>query len=191
MHLLHPFMPFVTEDIYHHLGKRKDDLTVRQFVKPGNTDGKMLKNGSLLKEAITAIRDARAKNELKNKETVKLNIETASIDLYQSFESILGKQVNADSISYNQPAQPGSFTIVGKDVKFYIRFEKDIDTASQKTELLKELAYQKGFLASVEKKLGNEKFVQNAKPEVIANEQKKKADAEAKIKVIEESLQNL
>jgi valyl-tRNA synthetase len=191
MHLLHPFMPFVTEDIYHHLGKRKDDLTVRQFVKPGNTDGKMLKNGSLLKEAITAIRDARAKNELKNKETVKLNIETASIDLYQSFEGILGKQVNADSISYNQPARPGSFTIVGTDVKFYIRFEKDIDTASQKTELLKDLAYQKGFLASVEKKLGNEKFVQNAKPEVIANEQKKKADAETKIKVIEESLQNL
>ncbi len=70
----------------------------------------------------------------------------------------------------------------------FIKTEKPVDTNNQKQELLKDLEYQKGFLNAVNKKLGNEKFVQNAKPEVLAFEQKKKADAEAKIKVLEESL---
>jgi valyl-tRNA synthetase len=77
--------------------------------------------------------------------------------------------------------------VIGKD-KFYIKTEQPINTAHQKTDLLKELEHLKGFLISVEKKLGNEKFVQNAKPDVLAMEQKKKEDAETKIRIIEESL---
>jgi valyl-tRNA synthetase len=79
---------------------------------------------------------------------------------------------------------------VQKD-KFYLETENVLDTSTQKEQLLKDLEYQKGFLASIEKKLTNEKFVNNAKPEVIAFERKKKADAEAKIKAIEESLHAL
>ena len=75
--------------------------------------------------------------------------------------------------------------------KFFIESEREIDTASLKDELLKDLAHQKGFLITVMKKLSNERFVQNAKPEVVAIEQKKKADAEARIKTIEESLETL
>ena len=84
-----------------------------------------------------------------------------------------------------------SITLVDYDVKFHIQTDKKIDTTAQKDQLKKDLEYQKGFLISVEKKLSNERFVQNAKPEVIEIERKKKADAEAKIKAIEESLQSL
>jgi valyl-tRNA synthetase len=80
---------------------------------------------------------------------------------------------------------------VTRSEKFYVQTETVIDTDVQKEQLLKDLDYQKGFLASVDKKLSNEKFVNNAKPEVIEFERKKKADAEAKIKAIEESLHAL
>ena len=79
-------------------------------------------------------------------------------------------------------------TVISSYSKFYLHIEKEIDTSAQKEQLQKDLDYQKGFLLSVEKKLSNDRFVQNAKPEVIETERKKKADAEAKIKVIEESL---
>jgi len=82
-------------------------------------------------------------------------------------------------------------TIIHHVTKFFIETEKELNTASQKDELLKDLEYQKGFLASVEKKLNNERFVQNAKAEVIELERKKKADAEQKIKTLEESLAHL
>lgn len=191
MQLLHPFMPFITEEIYHLLKERTDDITIRPYAAIQQADEATLRTGRLLQDAITAIRDARAKNELKNKETIRLNIETSATAVFTSFENILARQVNAESITYNQPAESGSLTVVNNDVKFHIGFNKVIDTSAQKAELLKELDYQKGFLASVEKKLGNEKFVQNAKPEIIAAERKKKEDAETRIRVIEESLQSL
>ena len=86
---------------------------------------------------------------------------------------------------------PGTIAVVIGKEKFYIAAQQPVDTGLQKEELLKELTYLKGFLESVNKKLSNERFVQNAKPEVVQLEQKKKADAEQKIKVIEESLANL
>jgi valyl-tRNA synthetase len=81
--------------------------------------------------------------------------------------------------------------IIGYEAKIHVTTDKKIDTSAQKQELLKDLDYQKGFLLSVEKKLNNDRFVQNAKPEVIELERRKKADAEAKIKAIEESLASL
>ena len=86
---------------------------------------------------------------------------------------------------------PNSITVVVQKDKFFIETTAVLDTSSQKQQLQKDLDYLKGFLVSVEKKLGNEKFVQNAKAEVLESERKKKADAEEKIKVIEESLASL
>jgi valyl-tRNA synthetase len=191
MQLLHPFMPFVTEEIYHLLRERKDDLCVKQFSPVGSTDKSVLQNGILLKEVITGLRDARNKNQLKPKESIKLYIQTSSPASYGPIESILSKQVNAESIELvNEPVSNCINTVVQKD-KFYLQTEKKLDTSSQKEQLLKDLEYQKGFLLSVEKKLSNERFIQNAKPEVIAIERKKKADAEEKIKAIQESLASL
>ncbi len=191
MQLLHPYMPFVTEEIYHRLEERTDDLCVKQFEKVITADAHTLHTGVLLKEVITGIRDVRNKQQIKPKETIFLHIQTENKVIYESVMSILAKQVNAASVSFTREPVAGTITVViGKD-KFYIETEKPLNTGQQKDDLVKELHHLQGFLVSVEKKLGNEKFVQNAKPEVLALEQKKKADAEMKIRIIEESLAGL
>ena len=191
MQLLHPFMPFITEEIYHQLKERNDDLTVKQFSAIKAIDNTTLTNAALLKEVITAIRDARVKNQLKPKDSIKLHILTDNKETYTSIESILAKQINAESVSYTAESVANSITVVVQKDKFFMETTTVLDTASQKEQLQKDLDYLKGFLVSVEKKLGNDRFVQNAKPEVIEIERKKKADAEDKIKVIEESLASL
>ena len=191
MQFLHPFMPFITEEIYHLLKDRNDDLTVKQYPAVRSADKTILSTADLLKEVITSIRDARNKNQLKPKDTIKLHILTENKTTYTSIESILLKQVNALSVSYTSTAVANSITVVVQKDKFFIETTTVLDTTSQKEQLQKDLDYLKGFLLSVEKKLSNERFVQNAKPEVIESERKKKTDAEEKIKVIKESLASL
>ena len=191
MQLLHPFMPFVTEEIYHLLKTQTDDLCVKQFGTINAVDEKILADGELLKQVITNIRDGRNKNQLKPKESIKLFIETGNKESYSAIENIICKQVNADELSFTGEAIPGTIVVAVEKDKFYIKTDKELDTATLKDDLLKDLEHQKGFLLSVEKKLSNEKFVQNAKPEVLALEQKKKADAKARIKTIEESLSTI
>lgn len=188
MQILHPFLPFITEEIYHQLKEQQDDLTVKQLPAAGTVSAKIIADGFLLKEVISTIRDARNKNQLKPKDTIRLHIQTENKETYQSIEAILAKQVNAESIAFINTTVANSITVVVQKDKFFIETTNVLDTASQKEQLQKDLDYLKGFLVSVEKKLSNERFVQNAKPEVIDIERKKKADAEEKIKVIEESL---
>ena len=142
----------------------------------------------MLKQVITAIRDARVKNSLKSKDSVQLHIQTANEASFRDVQNILLKQVNAAGLSFTKDAVPNTITVVSGKDKFYLQTETAIDNTLQKEQLEKDLVYLRGFIVSVDKKLGNEKFVQNAKPEVVAMEQKKRADAEAKIKAIEESL---
>ena len=189
MQLLHPFMPFVTEEIYHLLAERNDDLMVKGYCKTIPADRKILEEGALLKNIISGLRDVRNKNQIKPKETISLHIQTKEKNVYDSIETILSKQLNTASVFYvNEPVAGTITTVIGKD-KFYIETSQPLDTAEQREGLEKELAHLQGFLATTEKKLGNEKFVQNAKPEVLELERKKKNDAETKIKVIQESLQ--
>jgi valyl-tRNA synthetase len=191
LQLLHPFMPFITEDIYHTIAQRKstDDLINKPLPTRNAVNYSVLKDGALLQELISAVRDARNKNQLKPKETIKLWIDSNNKDFYSAINDLLRKQVNASEIAYTDASIQGSISIVVQTDKLYLEAEnKQVDFEQQRKELNKELVYLKGFLVSVEKKLGNEKFVQNAKPEVLASERKKQADAEAKIKTIEESL---
>jgi valyl-tRNA synthetase len=193
MQLLHPFMPFITEEIYQQLKERKegDDLTVKQQSQVSGHQPGVLAQGKLLKELITGLRDIRIKQQIKPRESIRLFIQTEQQNIYLPIQSILCKQVNAEQLAFVNEAEPGTIScVIGKD-KFYLLTEQPVNTENQKEELQKELDYLKGFLLSVEKKLGNERFVQNAKPEVIEVERKKKSDAEAKIKAIEESLTTL
>ncbi len=198
MQLLHPFMPFVTEEIFHHLRDREggNDLAISQFGTLGDQhknisdlqDEEVLLLGNSLKDAITSIRDVRNKNNMKPKDAVKLSIQSDNQQGSELITDILAKQVNADEVVFVAEAVANSITtVVGKD-KFYIQSEVVVDSSVQKEQLLKELEYQKGFLESVNKKLSNDRFVQNAKPEIVENERKKRTDAEQKIKAIEESL---
>ncbi len=191
MQLLHPFMPFITEEIFHLLENRQDDLCVKQFgeIKPVNQS--KLKEGELLKNVISALRDARNKNQFKPKETIRLHIDTENKSIFRPIENILIKQINAESIAYTNGVMQGAIVVAVEKDKFYIESEKKIDSAVAKDDLLKDLEHQKGFLESVLKKLSNERFVANAKPDVILLEKKKQADAEARIITIEESLAGL
>lgn len=191
MQLLHPFMPFVTEEVYHFLQPQTDDLCTKQIGEFATADAQILMQGNLLKEVITGIRDVRNKNQIKPKEQIQLHIQTAATVTYQSIDNILAKQLNAKAILFVTDKVANAITAVIGNDKFYIVSEQPINTGSQKEDLLKDLEHQKGFLISVEKKLGNEKFVANAKPEVLAMEQKKKADALSRIQAIEESLAGL
>jgi valyl-tRNA synthetase len=191
MQLLHPFLPFVTEEVYHQLRQQTSDLTIKPMLANKSFHHQQLKDGTLLKEVITAIRDARNKAQLKPKDTIRLHILTTDQSTYQTIAPIICKQVNAETINYTTEAINNSINVVVQKDKFFIETNTVLDAGVQKEQLQKDLDYLKGFLISVEKKLSNEKFVQNAKPEVIEIERKKKADAEAKIKIIEESLGSL
>ena len=188
MQLLHPFMPFITEEIYHLLEERSDDLCVKQLTAAGVPNQQALHSGNLLKEAITAIRDARNKAQLKPKETIDLHIQTADASQYARIESILSRQVNAKTTAYtSESIAQGIAVVMGKE-QFYLVTDQPVQSGNQKEDLLKEQQHLVGFLAAIEKKLGNERFMQNAKADVVALEQKKKADAQAKLKIIEDSL---
>ena len=191
MEMLHPFMPFITEEIYHLLKVQSDDLCVKQFQAIATPDNTFLNSGEILKQVITALRDARNKNQIKPKDIIQLYIQTQNPSAYQSIESILLKQINAATINYTDSAISNTILVNIENDKFYIAAERQLDTVAIKEGLLKDLAYEQNFLASVMKKLDNEKFVANAKREVIALERKKQADAEARIKTIEESLQGI
>ncbi len=188
LQLLHPFMPFVSEEIYQLLRQQSDDLMNKQLTAFGKPNADLLVQGTKLQELITAVRDARVKNNLKPKDVIKLAVDTQDQAFYNSTKNILGRQINADEIAFTKDAIQGSISLVAGIDKVYISSNVAIDTTAQKEQLQKDLDYQKGFLMSVEKKLSNEKFVANAKPEILASERKKQSDALAKIKTIEESL---
>ncbi len=191
MQLLHPFMPFITEEIYHAISERSkgDDLMTMQLAKATTANAEMLRQGTKLQDAITAVRDTRNKNNLKPKDPIVLWIDTQDQAFYNKTEGILSRQVNASEINFTTEAKQGSISIVVGTDKLYLETTGGaVDTTQQKQQMQQELEYQKGFLLSVEKKLGNERFVQNAKEEVVNAERKKQADALAKIKALEESL---
>ncbi len=188
MVLLHPFMPFISEEIFHLLKEQTTDLCIQQISTFDQPDELLLSEGELLKNVISSLRDARNKNQLKPKEAIKLHIQTVSEPAYLAIEGILSKQVNAESIQFTNDSIANTIVVAVEKDKFYIESEKQLDSATLKNDLLKDLEHQQNFLQSVQKKLGNERFVQNAKPEVIELERKKQADTENRIRTIQESL---
>ena len=195
MEMLHPFMPFLTEEVWHLLRHRADgdDLCIRQtdttrIIRP---DAGSLAAGELLKSAISGIRDARNKARLKPRDSIRLACISAAKDTLSVVAGILCRQVNAASLEFTEEPVAGAIPVViGKD-RFFIFSEQAQDNGAQRAEMEKELIYLQGFLESVEKKLSNERFMQNAKPEVIENERKKQSDAQMKIATLREGLANL
>jgi valyl-tRNA synthetase len=192
MQLLHPFMPFVTEELYHLLAERSDDLCVKQFETVGQPDNILTAQGELLQELITALREFRTKSGLKARDRISVYIDSAEDHYFSIFKDILQKQLGIENLQTTETLAGDHSTIVIKKDTFHITSGAIVvDNDSRKQELRREIEYLQGFLVPVNKKLENEKFVQNAKPEVLALEKKKKEDAEAKIKVLEESLTSL
>jgi valyl-tRNA synthetase len=191
LHLLHPFMPFITEEIYHLLRTQSIDLCVRPYAEITNVNEDVLAAGSLLQHLISALRDARNKQQIKPKTSIELAIQTEHPEKYREITHLLSRQVNASSIQFTSEAIAKSIVVAVEQDRFYISAGEIGNTVVQKEGLLKDLQHQQQFLEQVRKKLQNEKFVNNAKSDVIAMERKKEADAMARIATIESALKEL
>jgi valyl-tRNA synthetase len=192
LRLLHPFMPFLTEELYHDelFGKRDelDCCIVADYPTFGETDESILKDAELLKELVSEIRNVRNTRQISPKEALPLSIKVNSSLDYERWANIIFKLANINQLELvNDKVAGAASFMIGKD-EFFILLNENIDVDAERERLAKELDYLQGFLKSVDAKLNNERFVQNAKPEIIANERNKKADAESKISIIKESL---
>ncbi len=194
--LLHPFMPFITEELWHDeevFGKRSgaDCCIVAKMPEIGQIDTQLLSETELVKEIVTKIRDIRQSKQISPKETLNLSVKANSGIDYIGYKNIITRLANiGDFTAVKEKIADAAAFMVSKD-EFYVPLQLDIDPEAEKEKLLKEKEYLGGFLKSVEAKLNNERFMQNAKPEIIENEHKKKADAEAKLKIINERLRGL
>jgi valyl-tRNA synthetase len=200
LQLLHPFMPFVTEEIYHRLKDRADDLCVKQFTKTDDINEQILKQGTLLKEFISRVRNTRTKHQLKNKETIALTLVNKDyFDAYgkilipifsNSWIDTLKKQTNTSQVEFNSiPKATG--TIINETVEIFqcqIELQKPVVNIENRKKLKAEIAHLEKFRSSIENKLSNQKFLQNAKPEVIALEKKKMSDTIEKIKALKDTM---
>ncbi|MCC6583858.1 MAG: valine--tRNA ligase [Chitinophagales bacterium] len=192
MKLLHPFMPFISEEIYHRLNEeRTDDICVAAYPAIRAYDAKIIQEGEKLKEVISAIRDVRNKNGLSPKITLTVSVQAADKSLYNKFGVLIEKIANIHPMQFTETEVANTVSQLIQTDKLFIETGVQIDTESEKKKIQDEIEYYKGFIASVEKKLSNEKFVANAKPEIIENERKKMADGQSKLQSLEESLSKL
>lgn len=189
MKLLHPFMPFISEEIWHELRTRdKDDfIIVAEWPKAEKSNQELLDQSSRVFEVISNIRNTRTSKGLSPKEELELFIKTKDFAVYKKYERLLKKMANLMSVDQVAEGPENATQFVVKGDEFFLPIE-NMDEEAEKEKLTKELEYTRGFLKSVEKKLSNERFVNNAPEQVVENEKRKKADAEAKIKALEESL---
>ncbi len=193
--LIHPFMPFISEELWHDelFGTREetDCCIVAEYPKGNAFDERELAAFATVQQVVSEIRNIRNTKQVSPKTPLPLAINASSgIDFGRYAESIQ-KMANVSSVSFGETKQPGSTTfLVGTD-EFSVDLAGNVNVAAEKERIGKEIDYLHGFLKAVDAKLANERFVQNAKPEIVANERNKKADAEAKIKILAEHLQNL
>lgn len=190
--LLHPFMPFITEELWGELKERPNSerLIVAAWPTAGKANNAVLQHGEHAFQCITEIRNLRNSKGISPKESLTL-LRKEEQPLMGDFWPLITKLSNLKEVKLTSEKVNGAAGFMIKSSEFFVPMEGKLDVAKERELMIKELEYQKGFLASVEKKLSNEKFVANAKPEVIEIERKKKADAEAKIKALEETLKNL
>ena len=189
--ILHPFMPFITEELWHLLRERKDGecIIVSDWVTLKNQNLILLNQFENAQEIVSAIRNLRKEKNISPKEKLSLIVKTENNE-HKLFDETIIKLCNLEKINYTNNKIEDAFSFIVKTTEYFIPISINIDIAGETDRLLKELDYTKGFLISVQKKLTNEKFVANAKPEILENEKKKQADAEAKIKAIEEQLRS-
>ena len=192
LRLLHPFMPFLTEEIWHFIAPRtkEEALTVSDWPKPKAIDPKLVETFALAQEVIVGIRNFRKEKNLSFKEEIQLFVTKSKAPV--PYEASIEKLGGIGSFVYDSPSENssgGSFRV--GTFEFFIPTKTSEDPEAERKKLNEELKYMKGFLASVEKKLANEKFVANAPEQVIANERKKVADAKEKIELLEKSLSSL
>lgn len=191
--LLHPFMPFITEEIYRNMAPRSgnDYLIKAPWPVPGKYEKRIIDEAEETFGVITNIRNIRNSRGISQKQEISLLIKTQHQERFSEFGHSLKKLANLKEVSFVDEKIPEAIHFIVKTDEFFIPAEGHIDVEKQIQEMEKELVYAKGFLESIMKKLNNKNFLDNAPEKVVDNERKKKTDAEGKIKKLEESLKNL
>ncbi|MFK7900997.1 MAG: class I tRNA ligase family protein, partial [Cyclobacteriaceae bacterium] len=187
--VLHPFMPFITEELWHAIKEReeKDCLIVAPRPTEGKVDQAIIDQFAQLSEVISAVRNVRNSKGMSPKEKMVVLVKTDETATYDNASELVMKLAGLESFSLVKDKPEGYFSVVINADEVFIELPEE-DPEEQLEELKKQLAHTKGFLIGVEKKLSNERFVGSAPEKVVAMEKKKKADAEAQIKTLEESL---
>ncbi len=190
LRLLHPFMPFITEELWQHLDERADGESIMyaRIPEPQQADAAILKAMADAKEIVAGVRNVRKAKNLPNKEQLTLQ---AVGGLDNPLERIITKLAGLEKIEAVAEKDPTAAAFMVGTAEFAVPLADSIDVEAEIEKLEADLKYIRGFLASVDKKLSNERFVANAPEAVVANERKKKADAESKIATMEQALQQL
>lgn len=194
MKILQPFMPFVTEEIYHNLKEREDDEFLMDTSYPKCTENEHLmdKEFSFIKEIITAIRGLRNSKGISPKEVLQCFIkENEDKNVISKYESIITKLANVEKIVFVQNKQEGAASLMVRTTEIFIPVSQNINKEEEIKKINEQIKYYEGFILSINKKLSNEKFVNNAPEKVVALERKKLADCETKLAALRQELSSL
>ena len=187
LRLLHPFMPFITEELWQALQPRVESESIMTVLQPKanamNRD--LLSQFEQVKQVIAGVRTIRLEKNIPNKETLELQVAGGHDD---QFNSVVTKMCNLSSLTVVADKEAGAAGFMVGTTEYSVPLADKVDVKAELQKLKAELEYTEGFLLSVSKKLGNERFVQNAKPEIVENERKKQADAESKIASLKENI---
>jgi valyl-tRNA synthetase len=192
LRILHPFMPFLTEELWHTIANRRPEeaLIVNHWPKITPVNMELLRDFDFAAEVVSGIRTIRKEKNIAFKEAVSLSV-LDSEKRNDQFDVVIMKLGNISEMTPVSDAVDGALTFRVKSNEYFIPIEGAIDVEEEIAKLKEELKYTQGFLRSVQGKLKNQKFVSGAPQQVVANERKKEADAHAKIETIEASLKSL
>jgi valyl-tRNA synthetase len=193
LRIIHPFMPFITEEIWQLIEERKEgeSIMVSSLPAAGKYDRELLKRFNVARETISSLRAVRSDRNISNRETLSLVVKSDSNDFSTEFLPVLVKLCNLSDITFSNEKPGGSVSFLVGTTEFFVPLNGKIDRVAEIQKLRNELTYNIGFLNSVMKKLGNEHFVTNAPAKVIEMERRKKNDAESKIRSLELRIKEL
>jgi valyl-tRNA synthetase len=193
LRLLHPFMPFITEEIWQMLDKRKDgeSLMISRMPESKRHKKDVLSRFNLIKETVSCIRTVRKEKDLPVKEKISLLIKAEKNSYDKEFLPVLTKLCNLSAIEFIDRKPEGVASFMVQTTEFFIPLGDRADKEGELKKIKEDLDYLRGFLASVMKKLDNERFVKNAPVNVLELERKKKSDTEMKIRSLEERIKEL
>ncbi len=192
LRVLHPFMPFLTEEIWQFISERTPEqaLIVAKWPRAKSINTTLISEFEFASEVISGIRNIRKQKNIAFKDAIPFSV-INNENTTDTFDTIIAKLGNLEGINYVDEAVDGALTYRVKSNEYFIPMAGAIDVEAEVKKLTEELSYTEGFLKSVQKKLSNERFVNNAPEQVVASEKKKEADALAKIETIKASLASL